>query len=32
MTRQLGFELPINDPLLHYGDYQEVVAWLRQRV
>ena len=27
MTRQLGFDLPDEKPLLHYADYQEVVAW-----
>ena len=27
MTRQLGIELPSQDPLLHYAEYQEVVAW-----
>ena len=32
MTRQLGFELPAEEPLLHYADYQEVVAWMLERV
>ena len=32
MTRQLGFDLPHEEPLLHYADYQEVVAWMLERV
>jgi uncharacterized protein YqjF (DUF2071 family) len=32
MTRQLGFNLPDDDPLLHYADYQEVVAWMLENV
>ena len=32
MTRQLGFETPAEDPLLHYADYQEVVAWMLEKV
>ena len=32
MTRQLGFDLPEEDPLLHYADYQEVVAWMLERI
>jgi len=28
MTRQLGFDVPDGEPLLHYADYQEVVAWM----
>ena len=27
MTRQLGFDPPDEDPLLHYADFQPVVAW-----
>jgi uncharacterized protein YqjF (DUF2071 family) len=27
MTRQLGFDLPDDEPLLHYADFQPVVAW-----
>ena len=32
MTRQLGLELPDERPVLHYADYQEVVAWRPVRV
>jgi uncharacterized protein YqjF (DUF2071 family) len=32
MTRQLGFEPPDGAPLLHYADYQEVVAWMPTRL
>ena len=32
MTRPLDFELPAEQPLLHYADYQEVVAWRLERV
>lgn len=32
MTRQLQFNLPDTEPLLHYADYLEVVAWLPTRV
>ena len=32
MTRQLGFDLPDEEPLLHYADYQPVVAWKPVRV
>ena len=28
MTRQLGFDVPNGEALLHYADYQEVVAWM----
>jgi uncharacterized protein YqjF (DUF2071 family) len=32
MTRQLGVELPDAEPVLHYADYQEVVAWMLEKV
>jgi uncharacterized protein YqjF (DUF2071 family) len=32
MTRQLGIDGPDDDPLLHYADYQEVVAWMLEKV
>jgi uncharacterized protein YqjF (DUF2071 family) len=32
MTRQLGFDLPDEEPLLHYADFLPVVAWKPVRV
>ena len=32
MTRQLGFDPPGESPLLHYADFQPVVAWRPVRV
>jgi uncharacterized protein YqjF (DUF2071 family) len=32
MTRQLGFDPPDDPPLLHYADFQKVVAWKPVRV
>ena len=32
MTRQLGFDVPDEEPLLHYADYQEVLAWMLEGV
>ena len=32
MTRQLGFEVPEEKPVLHYADYLPVVAWKPVRV
>jgi hypothetical protein len=27
MARQIDLELPDDEPVLHYADYQPVVAW-----
>lgn len=32
LTRQLGFDVPKSGPVLHYADYQEVVAWVQEKV
>jgi uncharacterized protein YqjF (DUF2071 family) len=32
MTRQLGFDPPGEPPLLHYADFQKVVAWKPAKV
>jgi uncharacterized protein YqjF (DUF2071 family) len=32
MTRQLGFDVPDTEPLLHYADFQPTIAWKPVRV
>ena len=31
MTNGLGFDLPSREPVLHYADKLDVVAWLPKR-